>query len=202
MPVDSVTYPGGRSFNRRNYDPATNPDGMANGGTDVNWFDMCQAHIDVGAAALDAATTAAGAATTATAAAAAAQSFAITSTTSASVLTIGVGAQSVAMADPLPLIPGTWVTVASNASPANYMIGLIASRVGTTLNITVPMGLSSAIGGAGTFGAWKVQSCGAPGATGGKGDKGDAGAAGLSTLADPRGQALLAHMSRIQSFLP
>ncbi len=189
MPVDSVTYPSGNSYNRRNFDPATNPRGLANGGTDTLWLDMCQDQIDVAAAAVEAATTATGAA-------AVAQAFAVTSTTSASVLTIGTGPKTAVMADPLPLIPGTWVTLSSSSAPVNFMIGLISSRDGLTLNITVPAGLASAIGGAGTYGDWRIQSCGAPGATG------SIGPTGPALRADPAGQALLANLSRIQAYLP
>lgn len=55
MPVDSVTYPSGNTYNRRGFHPDTNPRGLANGGTDVLWMDMCQDQIDVGASAVEAA---------------------------------------------------------------------------------------------------------------------------------------------------
>lgn len=69
MPVDSVTYPSGNTYNRRGFHPDTNPRGLANGGTDVLWMDMCQDQIEVGAAAAAAAITAEEAATAATEAA-------------------------------------------------------------------------------------------------------------------------------------
>jgi len=150
--MESATFPNGFVVNDGAYDSATNPEGLANGGSRYNLLLAFQALIDTFNRTVDAAGEA--------------EAFAITSTTSATSRTIGTGSLSFVMATALPLVTGQFVLLASAANPlTHWMWGQVSSRVGTALTVDVQV-----VGaGTGSRADWIIQMSGARGATGAAG---------------------------------
>jgi hypothetical protein len=105
------------------------------------------------ATATSAKNTAVNAANSAATSAASALTAPGTSATSTTSLTIGTGAKALTIQTGKAYAPGQFVTVASTASPTNYMLGqIMAYDAGTgALNLQ-----AISVGGAGTFAAWTV----------------------------------------------
>jgi hypothetical protein len=70
---------------------------------------------------------------------------------------------------------GARLRVSSNANPANFMEGAVASYSGTALTIT-----SDLVGGSGTLADWTINLAGQPGATGAAGSNGSNGSNGTN----------------------
>ena len=123
-------------------------------------------------AAATTATTQAGIATTeagiATAAAAAAQSYSISySGTSSTSVLIGTGSKTFTTQPGKLWTVGQYLIIPSNANPANYFHGYVASYSGTTLTLN-----AVDVGGSGTFADWNINISGTQGPAGGGGGTG------------------------------
>lgn len=112
--------------------------------------------VQAAADAASAAAAAIGAASSAAASAASAASALAapgTSATSTTSLAIGTGAKALIIQTGKAYAVGQFVTVASTASPTNYLLGQITAYDAGTGALTVQVG---SVGGAGTFAAWTV----------------------------------------------
>lgn len=106
-----------------------------------------------------------------------------TSTTS---LAIGTGSKAFTTQASKQFAVGMYLIAVSDADPANYMIGRVASYSGTALTLTVPTG---GTGGSGTLADWSIHIAGALGPTGATGSTGAAGAAGADGADGANGAA-------------
>ena len=90
-------------------------------------------------------------------------------------LAIGVGSKTFTTQSGLAYTVGARVRAASNATPTNYMEGLVTSYVGSTLVIN-----ADTTGGSGTAADWNINLAGNVGATGASGPQGAIGPQGAT----------------------
>jgi hypothetical protein len=102
-----------------------------------------------------------------------------TSTTSR---TIGTGSKAFTTQSGKSFVPGTWVEIASDADPSNYMHGQVTAYSDTSLTVNV-----TNIGGSGTLADWTIQVSGTQGAAGNDGDDGADGNSILNGTGAPSG---------------
>jgi len=99
--------------------------------------------------------------------------------TSSSSNSIGTGAKTFATQANKDVGAGSFVLIASNANPANFMAGQVTAYSGTTLTVNV-----TAIGGSGMYAGWTIRASGVIGATGATGAGYSATSATGNTIAN------------------
>ena len=99
--------------------------------------------------------------------------------TSSSSNSIGTGAKTFATQANKDVGAGSFVLIASNANPANFMAGQVTAYSGTSLTVNV-----TAIGGSGTYADWTIRASGVIGATGATGAGYSATSATGNTIAN------------------
>lgn len=89
-------------------------------------------------------------------------------TTSTSSVAVGTGSKTFVMTEEIPYYAGDYVLVTRTSDPVNTSLyGTVASRSGTTLNLTI-----TDVNGSGTYTDWTIRLAGAKGATGPTGSVG------------------------------
>lgn len=100
-------------------------------------------------------------------------------TISATSHTIGTGSKTFTIPLNMSYSVGTWLTIASTASPSNYMVAQVTSYPTTSPTITVNVVMAF---GSGTFAAWSLNASGEPGQSGDDGVGGTSGSTDNAVL--------------------
>lgn len=89
-------------------------------------------------------------------------------TTSTSSVAVGTGSKTFVLSEEIPYYAGDYVLVTRTSDPVDTSLyGTVASRSGTTLNLTI-----TDVNGSGTYTDWTIRLAGAKGATGTTGSVG------------------------------